>query len=285
MGKDCRSWLFAGLCLFSTGCFSYAPYGHPGAYAPPHTAMAPQPYGNVQVPPGTVWVPASPAGATTLTAPDPVRKPSSTTLGTEQEPASGNPVPEPVDPQKSPLPMVTPGSFEEDASIERLGVRTSQLPRPRPLADEESDELPSMLDGKPEPELAVPEVVLSDANDAELPRSNARSAEFSTQVRSNVVTPVSATNERFGYDRESYSWLQGTLEFDAKQKVWYLMYSQSPDDDDQFGGEVTLKNSADFKYLRSGQLVRVEGQFDPTHRDRLGKPMYEASRIDLAAKR
>lgn len=40
MGKDRRLGLLGTVCLFATGCFSYGPYGHPGTFAPPNTAMA-----------------------------------------------------------------------------------------------------------------------------------------------------------------------------------------------------------------------------------------------------
>jgi hypothetical protein len=48
---------------------------------------------------------------------------------------------------------------------------------------------------------------------------------------------------------------------------------------------VTLKNTAHFKYLRSGEAVRVEGEFDPQQVDRLGKPVYEVVRLIRDAKR
>ena len=284
MGTDCRVGLLGTLCLLTTGCFSYGPYGHPGTFAPPHSAMAPQPYVITQSSPGTAWVPASPAGTTSLTAPDPVRSSAPTSFEDDHESSTGKAVPQPTDP-KTTQPSDDTDSFgrNEGAKLERLGVKTTQRSRPRPLADEEFADTQASL----ELELAEADQTFADDQEPRRLRSSVRSAESQTKVRSNVVTPVSATatTEKFGYDEEGYSWLRGTLEYDAKYKVWHLTYSDSPDDNDQFGGEVTLKNPEHFRFLRSGQAVTIEGQFDPTQRDRLGKPVYEAAEIIPAGTR
>ena len=284
MGTDCRVGLLGTLCLLTTGCFSYGPYGHPGTFAPPHSAMVPQPYVITQSSPGTAWVPASPAGTTSLTAPDPVRSSAPTSFEDDHESSTGKAVPQPTNP-KTTQPSDETDSFgrNEGAKLERLGVKTTQRSRPRPLADEEFADTPASL----EPELAEADQTFADDPEPRRLRSSVRSAESQTKVRSNVVTPVSATatTEKFGYDEEGYSWLRGTLEYDAKYKVWHLTYSDSPDDNDQFGGEVTLKNPEHFRFLRSGQAVTIEGQFDPAQRDRLGKPVYEAAEIIPAGTR
>ncbi len=282
MGTDRQLGLLGTVCLFASGCFSYGPYGHPGTFAPPHTAMAPQPYGTIQVPPGAVWVPASPTGANTLAAPNPVRNSAPTTFEGDHEPAAGESVPEPTDPGKAqPSDSTEPFGLNDDAKLERPGVKTSQRSRPRPLVDEEF----ANASNSSEPELAEPDMPLVADDELRLPKSNVSSAEFRTRVRSNAVTPVSATADKFGYDAEGYSWLEGIIEFDPKHKVWHLNYSSSPDDSDQFGGEVTLKNPQHFKTLRTGQAVSVVGQFDPTQRDRMGKPVYEVTEIVPAGMR
>lgn len=279
MGKDRRLGLLGIVCLFATGCFSYAPYGHSGTFAPPSTAMAPQPYGTAQVPPGAVWIPASPAGTSTstLTAPTPVRNSAPATFEDgDHEPNGSKSVPLPSDPGKSqPHEATEPFGINDNAKLERVGVKTSLRSRPRPLVDEEFANSPNAG----EPELAEPEMTLAGDDEPRLPKSRVNSAEFRTQVRSNAVTPAGATEEVFGYDADNYSWLRGIIEFDPKRMAWHLTYSQSPDDNDQFGGEVTLKNPEHFRFLRSGQAVSVEGDFDSAQRDRLGKPVYEATQI------
>ncbi len=275
MRKDRRLGLSGLLCLFVTGCFSSGPYGYQGAYAPPHTAMVSQPYHMVQTPSGAAWVPATPAASSTLSAPEPARKAAPTSFGDEDDLDSIKKVPTPTDLKKTPVPVVDPTGFDEDASIERPGVRTSQRTRPRPLNEEEFDN---------ELDRAEPEMSLAD-DESEPATSNVRSANFNTQVRANNVLPASAVKDQFGYDAEGYSWLKGVIEFNPKLQVWHLTYSQNPDDNDQYGGEVTLKNTAHFKYLRSGEIVRVEGQFDPQQADRLGKPVYEVVRMIRDVKR
>lgn len=272
MAKD---WRFGALtvCLFATGCFSYPQYGPPGTYAPPHSAMVPQPYGTAQVPSGTVWVPANPAGASTVTAPEPARAAAPTTFEDDHELPADKAVPKPSDPGNS-QEESQPFGKNDDAKLDRPAVTISQRARSRPTAQPEV----RVAADSEEPELA-------DDDEPKLPRSNIQSAEFRTRVQSAVVTPASATEDQYGYDAEGYAWLQGVIEFDSKRKVWHLTYSLAPDDSDQFGGEVTLKNPEDFKYLRSGQVVSVEGQFDPDQRDRLGKPVYEVTRIVPAASR
>ena len=275
MRKDRRLGLSGLMCLFVTGCFSNGPYGYQGAYAPPHTAMVSQPYTMVQTPSGAAWVPATPASPSSLSAPEPARKAAPTSFGDDDDLDSAKKVPTPTDLKKTPVPVVDPTGFDEDASIERRGVRTSQRTRPRPLDEEEFDN---------ELDRAEPEMSLAD-DESDPAASNVRSANFNTQVRANTVLPASAVKEQFGYDAEGYSWLKGVIEFNPKLQVWHLTYSQTPADNDQYGGEVTLKNTAHFKYLRSGEIVRVEGQFDLQQADRLGKPVYEVVRIIRDVKR
>ena len=284
MGTDCRLGLLGTVCLFATGCFSYGPYGHPGTFAPPHSAMVPQPYGTAQIPPDAVWIPASPVAANTLTAPNPIGKSAPTSFEDDHESSNEKPVPAPTEPGKAqPQEATQPFGLNDDAKLDRPGLKTSQRARPRPLIDESftntsaTDELDS----------ADSDSTFSTNEEPVLPRSGVRSAEFRTQVRSNAVAPASATDivDEFGYDATDYSWLRGILEYDPKHKSWHLIYSESPDDTDRFGGEVTLKNPEHFRFLRNGQAVSIEGQFDTTQRDRLGKFVYEATEIVPAGSR
>ena len=128
--------------------------------------------------------------------------------------------------------------------------------------------------------------VAEDVADTNL---TAQTADFSTQVRTQDIQPVSTQSvnpqaDKFGYDAEGYTWLKGIAEFDRADQTWHLTYNTSPDKADQFGGEVTFKNTAHFKTLRHREAVRVEGQFDPEQRDRLGKPVYEVNRLIRAAR-
>jgi hypothetical protein len=64
-----------------------------------------------------------------------------------------------------------------------------------------------------------------------------------------------------------YSWLQGELHYAHVRNVWTLRYA-SCDEEDRYGGSVTLTDLGRTDNLRSGQMVRVEGQVvDPDSRD------------------
>ncbi len=258
-------------CLFAAGCFSYGPYGQPGPYGTvSHTAMGPQPMIG-GAPAGTVWVPATPStpgkvtlGPAAVTAPEPVRRQNSATKDLFEEPANSKPVPEPVDPGKDNRPVVEPMGYDEETQVRPRGTRTSQRTRPQRVVDED------VVNSDREPELAEPE------------DSGLQTAEFKTRVRADGIQAVSAerTNadkeDKYGYDAEGYTWLKGIVEFDRKNQTWHLTYDRSPDDTDQFGGEVTFKHRPEFvKAFRSGQVIIVEGHFDESQQDRLGKPVYE----------
>ena len=270
-------------CLFAAGCFSYGPYGQPGPYGSvPHTAMGPQPMIG-GAPAGTVWIPATPnaaggagLGPATVTAPEPKRRSTSEPVDHFEEPADGKVVPDPPESSKENRPVVSPMSYDEETLVQPRNRKTSQRTKPQAADDEDianSDREPRRLVLDSEPELAE-----QDGQE----NSGAQIAEFKTRVRADGVQPASAerTNggqeDKYGYDAEGYTWLRGVLEFDRKHQTWHLTYDRSPNDDDQFGGEVTFKHRPEFaKAFRSGQVVFVEGHFDESQQDRLGKPVYE----------
>lgn len=64
-------------------------------------------------------------------------------------------------------------------------------------------------------------------------------------------------NPRFAHD-PNYNWLVGTLDYSKLQDAWVLRYA-SVEEDDRYGGSVTLVNPAGIEKFKSGQLVRVEG--------------------------
>ena len=56
-----------------------------------------------------------------------------------------------------------------------------------------------------------------------------------------------------------YRWLQGELLFSSVRGVWRLRYAAA-DDDDPYGGSVTLLNVDAHLALQAGQHIRVEGR-------------------------
>ena len=277
----------SALCLWTAGCFSYAPYGQPGPYGGvPHTAMGPQPLVG-GAPPGTVWVPASPGkpilGQAGVNAPEPARRGNSATPDAFAEPSDGRSVPDPVEPGRAkPTEVTEPFGLNEETVVPRRATLTSQ--RSRTQRDDDTE----LVNTSRDTELELTPVA-EDVADTNL---TAQTADFSTQVRSQDIQPVSSQGiqtvspqtDKFGYDAEGYTWLRGVAEFDRADQTWHLTYSTSPDKTDQYGGEVTFKNTAHFKVLRHREAIRVEGQFDPDQRDRLGKPVYEVNRLIRAAR-
>jgi hypothetical protein len=58
---------------------------------------------------------------------------------------------------------------------------------------------------------------------------------------------------------ENYSWLKGELQFLHAHNVWRLRYA-SVDEEDKYGGGVTLIEAGRMNNFTSGQMVRVEGE-------------------------
>lgn len=108
-----------------------------------------------------------------------------------------------------------------------------------------------------------------------------------------AVQPVSATQESsepkqltanagadpYAYDRENYRWLRGTVEYDEQDGAWHIMYATMPDEADEFGGDIALKDDEKLALLKAGEVVLVEGEVDYDSRDSYGKPMYHVQHV------
>lgn len=74
-----------------------------------------------------------------------------------------------------------------------------------------------------------------------------------------------ATEPRYGHDA-NYHQLIGVLDYSRIQEAWVLRYV-SWEDDDRYGGSVTLVVPSRMMRFRAGQTVRVEGEMiDPESR-------------------
>lgn len=285
MGKDRLFGALGLVCVFGSGCFSYSPYGYPGTYpAAPHTAMISQPVPVAPATPGTAWVPASPTPAASnatsarpgeVIAPQPARRSEPEAADHLDEPNDREAVPDPVEPGKSAAPETEPYGLNEDTPAERPAVTIK--PRPRRRINEEGEIVPVAADERADG--SESELVLTDA-ETTMESNTIQSAEFQTEVRSNTAKSASAKQGIYGHDAEGFTWLKGIVEFDRASQAWHLTYSQAPVETDPYGGEVTLKNTPLFKSLiRNGQVITVRGEFDPSQRDRLGKPVYDVQEL------
>ena len=75
---------------------------------------------------------------------------------------------------------------------------------------------------------------------------------------------------RFAHD-PTYNWLVGTLDYSKIQDAWVLRYA-SVEEDDRYGGSVTLVNPPGIEKFKSGQLVRVEGSLKNADAQELRPP-------------
>ncbi|CAN5357856.1 hypothetical protein BH10PLA2_BH10PLA2_40010 [soil metagenome] len=124
------------------------------------------------------------------------------------------------------------------------------------------------------PKLHTPETMRSSESTSEI---------IQTHYRPTPADPVStatakpATKIEFGR-AANYEWLQGELIFSSVRGVWRLRYAAA-DDDDAYGGSVTLLDISPNVALQAGQRVRVLGRLiNP--RSTEPSPYYHVSQLE-----
>ena len=90
-----------------------------------------------------------------------------------------------------------------------------------------------------------------------------------------TFTDITA-HPKFAHD-PNYRWLVGRLDYSKVRQTWTLRFA-SVEEDDRYGGSVTLDNSGRMAAFQSGQLVRVEGQLVDAD-DTRPRPSYHAHSI------
>lgn len=298
-------WKFRALCgtasLVLCGCWTPAPYGYPnypGYYAQPAPMYQPPP-GAVISPgvtypapqlgapsaPGGTWTPASPPTiAPTPGGPPPIAPTNPTQMPGTPPPTFGPPssfrdppprtqsdnlVPEPRDlgpaprstpPLERPLPPSTnqnnapfgsegekPFGQGTQIQVPQRGVNASQSVAGR------GDPFESPVDRGERPDSGVIPV-----------------AAKTSDTRTRVGSP-----DRFDYDRISYSYLRGVVDYNPRDKTWNIIYSPNPDAKDKYGGAFQLVDSPKLKSLQDGDVVFIQGRISPREVDAGGKPKYE----------
>jgi hypothetical protein len=296
-------WLFRSLggtaSLIIVGCWTPAPYGYgtyPGNYGPPPQGFA--------APPGTIVQPG-------VTYPTPqLGPPGSPGNGpTWQQAPALSPTPANSGPL-TPLPGAPPQSFDSGPSTFRgptVGARRqSDIPVPDPI-----DPGPRVSPGPAPPRGPAP----TDQNTSPFGSEGEKSFDRGTQMQvpkrgddgpqsvaaaglepfepplerdgkpdSGVVavaaktadgkTPSDSRN-RYDYDRTSYSYLRGVLDFNSRDNTWNIIYSPKPDPRDKYGGSFQLVDSPKLKTLHDGDVVFMQGRVNLQQLDSRGKPKYE----------
>ena len=100
-------------------------------------------------------------------------------------------------------------------------------------------------------------------------------AQSGTQSSSNPQGNVSP----YDYDRITFRWLRGLVDYDTQDKSWYIIYSLAPSADDPFGGGITLVGDDRLNHLRNGQVVLVEGGIDYNKTDRNGRACFRVENL------
>lgn len=91
--------------------------------------------------------------------------------------------------------------------------------------------------------------------------------------------PRAVQGPNFAHD-PNYRWLVGTLDYSRIQRQWLLRYT-SFDEEDRYGGCVTLIAPDAARYFKRGQMVRVEGTLiDPESRQLLPAFEVQAFRVE-----
>lgn len=93
-----------------------------------------------------------------------------------------------------------------------------------------------------------------------------------------AVRPSSG-DARYGFDGQSYGWLEGVVSYDPTDRTWNIVYNLDPQSEDQYAGHFTLAQSPLLRTFREGERVRLEGRVDQAEKDRFGKPVYFPQRI------
>jgi hypothetical protein len=91
---------------------------------------------------------------------------------------------------------------------------------------------------------------------------------------SDAKTRVETPN-RFDYDRVSYSYLRGVVDYNPRDKSWHIIYSPNPDRKDKYGGAFQLVEHPKLSALHDGDVVFIQGHISSRQLDAGGKPKYE----------
>jgi hypothetical protein len=79
---------------------------------------------------------------------------------------------------------------------------------------------------------------------------------------------------------KDYGWLRGRVEYSRLSKGWRLRYA-SVDEDDRFGGSVTLADGSPLRALKDGDLVEVRGRLADPAADS-ASPVYQVEALAKA---
>ncbi len=276
--------LMAGVMLLAgvSGCYSYNPYGYGGNYMSPYGGMPPAtvaPGGAIMQSPTGAYI--APGDFNTQTSPS--QQPTQIVQpqqwqNSKSGPAPGaevferpkeNTVPDYQDPnggRGGALPSANQGEAEEFSPFES-SQRTGEATDPS-LARQEFDVADNSVTlGEPmaDEDFAAPVLTKSVS---------------STKTLADEKQDLSTRPNPYAYESKKYGWLRGVVDFNEQDKSWHIIYSLNPDSGDSYGGDLTLIDHPNLKFLKTDDVVLVYGRIDTTVPDRFGKPSYRVKKID-----
>ncbi|WP_010587555.1 hypothetical protein [Schlesneria paludicola] len=245
----------------------------PGSYPSGPTYTPGAPYNQPSAPlypPTTSPTPLN-GGGGTFTPTDPLTTPNSppdqnpSTYGPDFKTSPNNGVPEPDDTnngRSSQGTTLTPTSgarsTEMDSPFQQEESRIHRNFEHQNVADDDSPfESPLKRTASEEEE---------GAGEAEIQYAN----------RETLSMPE--TSKTYGHDPK-FKWIKGVVEFDEPSGTWLMMYDDKPGASDDFGGFLALGDHPKLKNLKSGDIVRIDGAFDPDRKDSRGLNLYQPNKI------
>jgi len=245
------------LCL-CTGCQSYFPNGY--GYSGPYSSFPAGSYAGAATAPATGSRQPAAAPQSAGQFPTPVNKPATATGG--QSLKDQKLVPKYRDPGDTPANLGAPASNDELDSIKR---GTSSRKNGNSSADEPEDELGDALSSLDDESFAKPAPYRTASASVEAPEPRRLSS--------------SSGPSPYKKDPEGYAWLRGVVVRDGKNGSWRITYSRDADDNDQYGGTLTLVDDDRFDTLIDHDIVIVKGRVDKSLPDRFGKPTYRVEQL------
>jgi hypothetical protein len=237
--------------------------------------------------PPTIAPPMGPSGPSGQLSPLPGAPPQTFNGGgpsTFSEPQIGstrrpeNPVPDPVElpgQRTAPGPVGPPPSDQNTSPFGSDGDK-------QPFEKGTQMQVPKRDDGGPQ-------AVATDGTEpfeAPLERLNKRDSGLvavaaktvdgaSTDVKTADSKQDADAPNRFDYDRKSYSYLRGVVDFNPRDNAWHIIYSPKPERNDKYGGAFQLVDNPRLNKLHDGDIVFVQGRVNLQQIDSRGKPKYE----------
>tara|TARA_Y100000588_G_scaffold27930_1_gene27295 strand:- start:686 stop:1549 length:864 start_codon:yes stop_codon:yes gene_type:complete len=260
-----------------TGCYSYNPYGYGGypevlsTVPAPSIAPAGAPIPGQPIAPGAA--PIGPQAATPAGIVQPLQVPS--TLGTP--PAATTPgatAPQPVPRYVDPTDPAAGATGGESTQAGDAATESSSFRAPT------GGTLTGATGGNPAEETAG--AVIQAKGETATTTAGTIPAPVTAGLTEPAADPVSLPEikeSNYGYDTTGYTWFKGKIEYDKADKAWHLMYAPTPNQNDPYGGDISLADDPRLEALQDNDVVYVTGTLRSGLSDRTGKPRFRIDQL------